>query len=112
MLCINFDKNCLVLLSITHDESINSNCEICLRFPNAKIIGSPASEAKLNYINALPRKNFDINCQDKEQLSTLNSQLENEGVKLFYIDGDVCTNAIVAVAHGVALGKLESISRE
>ena len=36
-------------------------------------------------------------------------QMKNEAnmdVKLFYIDGDICTNAIVAVAHGVALGKI------
>ena len=85
--------------------------EFNFRFPDAKIIGTPASEAKLNFINALPRKKYEVNCHDKAQLISLNSQLENEGVHLFYIDGDVgsrdvCTNAIVAVAHGVALGKL------
>ena len=80
--------------------------EFIFRFPDAKIIGTPASEAKLNFINALPRKKYEVNCHDKAQLFSLNSQLENEGVQLFYIDGDVATNSICAVAHGVALGKL------
>ena len=75
------------------------------RFPKAKIIGTPASEAKLNHINALTRKRFEINCQDELQLSALNSVLEKEGVKIFYISGDVATNAIVLVAHEIALGK-------
>ena len=75
------------------------------RFPKAKIIGTPASEAKLNHINALTRKRFEINCQDESQLSALNSVLEEEGVKIFYISGDVATNAIVLVAHEIALGK-------
>ena len=85
---------------------INSKFEIFYRFPVAKIIGTSASEAKLNFINALPRKKYDVNCQNTDQLFALNSQLKNEGVQLFYINGDVGTNAIVAVAHEVALGKL------
>jgi hypothetical protein len=75
------------------------------RFPEAKIIGTAASEAKLNHINALTRKKYEVNCQDESQLSALNSVLEKEGAKLFYIAGDVATNAIVLVAHGIALGK-------
>ena len=38
-------------------------------------------------------------------MSALNSVLEKEGVKIFYISGDVATNAIVLVAHEIALGK-------
>ena len=56
--------------------------------------------------NTYKRKKYEVNCHDKAQLFSLNSQLENEGVQLFYIDGDVATNSICAVAHGVALGKL------
>ena len=51
------------------------------------------------------KKRFEINCQDESQLSALNSVLEEEGVKIFYISGDVATNAIVLVAHEIALGK-------
>ena len=36
-------------------------------------------------------------------MKRINDQLEEEGVSLLYISGDVCTNAIVALAHGVLL---------
>ena len=75
------------------------------RFPEAKVIGTPTSEAKLNHVNALTRKRYEVNCQDESQLSALNSALEKEGAKFFYISGDVATNAIVLVAHEIALGK-------
>ena len=29
--------------------------------------------------------------------------MEKEGVQFFYVNGDVATNALIAVAHGVAL---------
>ena len=54
-------------------------------------------------INALPRGKFDYNAAKAEELDSLNQELSKEGVRLFYVEGDVCTTAIVAVAHGVLL---------
>jgi len=90
----------IVVASCYHTLHLQNVLE---RFPEAKIIGTPASEAKLNHINALTRKQYEVNCQDESQLSALNSVLEKEGAKLFYIAGDVATNAVVLMAHGIAL---------
>ena len=65
----------------------------------AKVIGAPQAEDKLNYINALVRGKFDFNASNKEELAAANKELEKEDVKLFFVDGDVCTNALLAVAH-------------
>ena len=67
--------------------------------PQAKVIGAPQAEDKLNYAGALVRGKFDFNATDAEELGKANKELEEEGVKLFYVDGDVCTNALMAVAH-------------
>ena len=70
-----------------------------LVFLQAKVIGAPQAEDKLNYINALVRGKFDFNASNKEELAAANKELEEEGVQLFFVDGDVCTNALLAVAH-------------
>jgi len=90
----------IVVASSYHTLSVQS---VASRYPDAKIIGAPAAQAKLNVINALVRNKFDYNCTDETEMKTLNSILEKEGVELFYVAGDICTNAIVAVAHNVAL---------
>ena len=74
-------------------------------YPDAKLVGSPAAADKLNVIHALPRglTKFDFNCQDPGQLNSANRELEEAGVRLVYVEGDVATNALVAVAHGVLL---------
>ena len=66
-------------------------------------MGTPAAQDKLNVIQALPRGKFDVNAQDRNQLERLNLEMEKEGVKFFYVEGDVATNALITVAHGVAL---------
>ena len=63
------------------------------------MIGAPQAEDKLNYAGALVRSKFDFNATDKEELAKANKELQEEGVQLFYVDGDVCTNALMAVAH-------------
>ena len=73
------------------------------RYPDAKIIGAPAAEDKLIFVNGLIRKKFDYRCTDKTELETVNSLLEKEGVKLHYVEGDVACNAIIAIAHNIAL---------
>lgn len=90
----------IVVASSYHTLSVQS---VGTRYPEAKIIGAPAAQAKLNVINALVRNKFDYDCTDETEMKDLNSILEKEGVELFYVAGDIGTNAIVAVAHNVAL---------
>ena len=71
------------------------------RYPVAKVIGVPASEDKLTFINALARGKLDYNVKNAAELRAVSSLLEKEGVKLFYVAGDVATNAILVVAHGI-----------
>lgn len=73
------------------------------RYPAAKVIGVPASEDKLTFINALARGKLDYNVKNAAELRAVSSLLEKEGVKLFYVAGDVATNAILVVAHGILL---------
>jgi len=73
------------------------------RYPVAKVIGVPASEDKLTFINALARGKLDYNVKNAAELRAVSSLLEKEGVKLFYVAGDVATNAILVVAHGILL---------
>jgi len=90
----------IVVASSYHTLHIQSVAE---RYPNAKIIGSPAAEDKLNFVNGLIRKKFDYNSTDENDLKAANSKLEKEGVQLFCVDGDVACNAVVAIAHNIAI---------
>jgi len=90
----------IVVASSYHTLNIKAAAE---RYPDAKIIGAPAAEDKLNFVNGLIRKKFDYRCTDKTELETVNSILEKEGVKLHYVNGDVACNAIIAIAHNIAL---------
>ena len=67
------------------------------RYPEAKVVGPPQAEAKLNHISALPRGKVDYDSTNAEELAMVNELLESEGVKLFDVAGDVVTNALVAV---------------
>ena len=73
------------------------------QYPEARVVGTPAAQDKLNVIKALPREKFDVNAEDKDKLASLNLEMEKEGVKFFYVEGDVATNALITIAHGVAL---------
>jgi len=73
------------------------------QYPHARLVGTQAAQDKLKVINALPRGKFDVNAQDQDKLESLNVEMESQGVKFFYVDGDVATNALVTIAHGVAL---------
>lgn len=73
------------------------------QYPQARLVGTPAAQDKLKVIEALPRGKFDVNAQDREKLESLNVEMEKEGVKFFYVAGDVGTNALITIAHGVAL---------
>ena len=76
---------------------------VIAQYPGAKILGTNNAQDKMNVINALPRGKFDYNAAKAEDLESLNQELSKEGVRLFYVEGDVCTTAVVAVAHGVLL---------
>merc|ERR1719167_75686 len=60
---------------------------VLARYPEAKVIGAPQAEDKLNYINALVRGKFDFNASNKEELAAANKELEEEEVKLFFVYG-------------------------
>ena len=90
----------IVVGSCYHTLSLQA---IISQYPEARVVGTPAAQDKLKVINALPRGEFDVNAQDRDKLDSLNREMETEGVKFFYVDGDVATNALVTVAHGVAL---------
>ena len=90
----------IVVASSYHTLSVKS---VASRYPGANTVGAPAAADKLNLVNALVRKKFDYNVTDETQLAAANSNLQKEGVHLFYVAGDVGTNAVLAVAHGVAL---------
>jgi len=90
----------LVIASATHTLSLPA---VLARYPEAKVIGSPQAEDKLNFVGALVRKKFDYVSTSKEDMEKVNGELEAEGVKLVPVEGDIATNAIMAVAHGVML---------
>ena len=72
-------------------------------FSQAKIIGTSNAQDKMKVINALPRGWFDYNAAKADDMDSLNEELGEAGVSLFYVEGDVCTTAVVVVAHGVLL---------
>ena len=90
----------IVVASSYHTLNIQAVAQL---YPEARIIGAPAAEAKLQFVNALKRNKFDFDCTNLSELQDANSVLEKEGVKLHYVDGDVVTDSILAIAHNVAL---------
>ena len=84
----------VVIASGAHTLNIEP---VVQRYPDAKVIGPPQAEAKLNVISALPRGKVDYDSTNSEELAAVNAALEPEGVKLFDIAGDVVTNVVVAV---------------
>ena len=76
---------------------------ILARFPEARVVAAPQAQDKLNHVGALVRGKVDYNSTCEEEMAQANRQLEEEGVRLFNVKGDVMTNVILAVAHGVLL---------
>jgi len=95
---------------------------ILARYPQAKVIAATQAQDKLNKANALVRGKVDFSSSVDEELDKANKELQAEGVQLFSVKGDVCTNVLMAVAHGVLLtcdlvycrhdGGILNISRE
>ena len=71
----------IVVASSHHTLNIQAVAE---RYPEAKIIGAPAAEEKLNHVNALMRKKFDYNCTDKKDMEAANSILEKGSTVISY----------------------------
>ena len=71
------------------------------QYPEAKIIGSPCAWDKIKVINGLPRglERFDVNSLDAEELAVLNTELEELGVTVVSVDGDIGTNSLAVLAH-------------
>ena len=84
----------IVIASGAHTLSIGS---VVARYPDAKVIGPPQAEAKLNVNSSLPRGKLDYDSTNVDDLAAANAILESEGVKLYDVAGDVVTNALVAV---------------
>ena len=72
-------------------------------YPEAKVIGTPASQDKVKLVKGLPRDKYDYNAQDPDQLSHLNSILEKEGATVYYVTGDVGCNSVSVICHKVLL---------
>lgn len=90
----------VVVASSFHTLFLTSVLE---RYPEAKVIGASQAQDKLNHVGALVRKKFDYNSTVEEELNKANKELQPEGVQLHSVKGDVCTNVLLAVAHGVLL---------
>ena len=74
-------------------------------FPEAKIVGPRQCEEKIKFINVLEK--FDFVTDNKKDLKCLNEVLENEGVEIFELEGDVACNAVLClVDKKILLGKL------
>ena len=84
----------------------SANQEILFRYPDAKIVGTTAAQEKLKGVQALPRglDTLDYNLDIPELEDRAASDLSSHGIKLAYIKGDICTNAIcVTVDNKVML---------
>ena len=90
----------VVIASGCHTLNIQA---VVARYPEAKIIGPPQAEAKLHFINALPRGKLDYDSTNPDDLALVNTSLESEGVKLYDVAGDVATNALIAIFENVQL---------
>ena len=84
----------IVIASGMHTLNIGA---VIARYPEAKVIGPPQAEAKLNFISALPRGKVDFDSTEANSLAAANAILEPEGLKLHNVAGDVVTNALLAV---------------
>ena len=91
---------CMVVASSYHTLFLPS---ILARFTEARVVAAPQAQDKLNLVRALVRGKVDYNSTGEEEMAQANRELEEEGVQLFNVKGDVMTNVILAVAHGVLL---------
>ena len=84
----------LVVPSATHTLLLHDAIKA---FPNAKIAGPEAAEAKLKHAKACEK--FDYVTTNEEDLKKLRSNLAGEGVDIEEVAGDVASNAVVLFVH-------------
>ena len=84
----------LVVPSATHTLLLHDAIEA---FPDAKLVGPEAAEAKLKYAKACEK--FDYVTTKGEDLDKLKATLAQDGVQVEEIAGDVASNAVVLFAH-------------
>ena len=88
----------LMVPSATHTLLLHDAIEA---FPDAKIVGPEAAEAKLKCARACEK--FDYVTTKGEELKELKATLTEEGVRVEEITGDVASNAIALLAHETVL---------
>ena len=71
--------------------------DVVKAYPEAKVIGPKVAEEKLKNINVLEK--FDYRTDDENDLMRLNVELQEEGVELFSVDGDVIANAVLCLVQ-------------
>jgi len=77
---------------------------ILKRFPDASYVSSKDAWLKLQkFPEGISKDTADYEYTDPTQLKKLNKLLENEGVEFHYVDGDIASHALIAVAHKTAL---------
>jgi hypothetical protein len=77
--------------------------EVVTQHPDAKMIGPPGTQDKLVAAGVLPRGKLDAVLATQHDALAINAELAADGVKLYPIEGDAATQAIVAVADRTAL---------
>ena len=88
----------LMVPSATHTLLLH---DAIASFPDAKLVGPEAAEAKLKYAKACEK--FDYVTTDGDDLDELRTTLAKEGVQAGEIAGDVASNAVFLLAHGEVL---------
>jgi len=90
----------IILGSSSHN---NYPPSVIKKYPEARVIGATLSEEKLKAVGALPRGKLDYNVCVEGEVDKVNELLNEDGVKIHSIKGEVCTDAIIAIAHKVAI---------
>ena len=84
----------LMVPSATHTLLLHDAIEA---FPEAKLVGPEAAEAKLRCAKACAK--FDYVTTNGDELNKLKAALAGEGVRVDAIAGDVASNAVFLLAH-------------
>jgi len=75
--------------------------EVLSAFPTAKVVASTTAGKKLAWVGALPKGKLDFDYTQPLSLTEANRLLQDEGVRLEYVQGDCVTHSLFLLAHGV-----------
>jgi len=73
------------------------------RYPSATYISSKDAWSKIKDLPIVKKEKPDFDYTNAQDLNRLNNLLKEEGVEFYFVDGDACTLALMAVAHKTAL---------